>query len=137
MIYPKHMLNRSSRIAFFTPLVALVNLFIYVLKFPTLPSTEADIALMSTAVDHFRRLGIASSDQTFRFASDATNLARAMTRKANDGETPGDGTPPLLGSLMEQAGIEHSLDGVHDVSFSDLDNLLLDVIIHLLIHFTV
>lgn len=109
------------RLALFTPLVGLVNLFIYVLKYPTLPTTHSDIALMDVAVGYFGRLEFASSDLAFPFIREVASLARVMARKTREGFPSSEAPSPPLDSLREQARLEGNLDGVDDVSFPDLN----------------
>jgi hypothetical protein len=117
----------SPRISVFSPLVALVNLFIYILKYPTLPTADSDIALMHIAVGHFGRLEFASADQAFPFARDVTSLASVMVRKAREGFCSGDGTSLPLQSLREQTSIEPAPNEVDNVSLPDISSILFDV----------
>jgi hypothetical protein len=116
------MLNLSPRLALFTPLVGLVNLFIYVLKYPTLPTTHSDIALMDVAVGHFGRLEFASSDLAFPFTRDVASLARDLVIKTTEGFSSGDATSPLSESVTEQPILDATLDSVDDVSFPSLNS---------------
>lgn len=116
------MLNLFPRLALFTPLVGLINLFIYVLKYPTLPTTYSDIALMDVAVGHFGRLEFASTDLAFPFTRDVASLARIMVEKTREGFPSGDAPSPPSDSLMEQARLDATLNGIDDVGFPGLNS---------------
>jgi hypothetical protein len=116
------MLNLSPRLALFTPLVGLINLFIYVLKYPTLPTANSDIALIDVAVGHFGRLEFASSDLAFPFTRDVASLARDLVRKTREGFPSGDATSPPSDSLTEPAILDATFDSVDDVSFLGLNS---------------
>jgi hypothetical protein len=111
------MLNSFPRLAYFTPLVGLINLFIYILKYPTLPTTYSDIALMDVAVGHFGRVEFASSDLALPFTRDVASLARVMAEKTREGFPSGDAPSPPSDGLMEQARLDATLNSVDDVSF--------------------
>jgi hypothetical protein len=110
-------LKLFPRLALFTPLVGLVNLFIYVLKYLTLLTTHSDIALMDVAVGHFGRLEFASSDLSFTFIREITSLARDQVRKTREGFLSGDATSPASDSLTDPAILDTNFDSVDDVSF--------------------
>jgi hypothetical protein len=116
------MLNLSPRLALFTPLVGLINLFIYVLKYPTLPTSNSDIALIDVAVGHFGRLEFALSDLAFPFTRDVASLARDLVRKTREGFPSGDATSPPSDSLTEPAVMDATFDSVNDVSFLGLNS---------------
>jgi hypothetical protein len=122
------MLKLSHRLALFTPLLGMINLFIYVLKYPTLPTTHSDIALMDVAVGHFGRLEFASSDLAFPFTRDAANIARVMARKIRESPPAGNAPSPALGHLTEQpARLDTALDSIDDVSFYGFTSPLLTI----------
>ncbi|KAL3249815.1 hypothetical protein ABHI18_011498 [Aspergillus niger] len=68
------------------PLVSVINLLIYILKYPSLPTTQSDIALIEVAAGHFSRLEYASADLARPFAREITHLARAVATAAEEGK---------------------------------------------------
>jgi hypothetical protein len=68
------------------PLTALINLFIYVLQHPSLPSTESDISLMHQVTGHFSFLEYATTNLSFPFTREIANLARLAVMKAKNRE---------------------------------------------------
>ncbi|OCL02150.1 hypothetical protein AOQ84DRAFT_349537 [Glonium stellatum] len=72
-------------LTFFYPLLGLINLFVYVLKFPGLASTTSDLALMDVVAGHFGFLEFASNSKiSFPFTAEITSLARATVKKARE-----------------------------------------------------
>ncbi len=70
-------------------MIGLINLFIHVLKFPTLPSTRSDIALLEVAAGYFSHMDFAtSSELSFPFARDVAALARQTVNKASESDVP-------------------------------------------------
>lgn len=75
--YGTHYLYMSdSRLVLTFPLTALFNLFVHVLRHPTLPTTESDITLMYTASGHFSYLEFLSPELNFPLTRELANLAR-------------------------------------------------------------
>lgn len=65
------------------PLVGFVNVFIHVLKYPTLPSTRSDIALMDMVVGHFGHLGfLSASEAASSFTRQLVMIAYTTANKA-------------------------------------------------------
>ncbi|KAF2811865.1 uncharacterized protein BDZ99DRAFT_560399 [Mytilinidion resinicola] len=102
-------------LTFFYPLLGLINLFIYVLKFPNQPSAPADIALMDVVAGHFGFLEFASNSKiAFPFTGEITSLARATVKKARERVVGGPEQqmdPPAPMTLMaepqlQQGGVE-------------------------------
>ncbi|TVY54622.1 putative transcriptional regulatory protein [Lachnellula cervina] len=70
-------------LAFYYPVLGLINLFVHVLKHPTAPSALSDITLIDVVAGHFARLEFASSGElTFSFARELSGLARLAVKKA-------------------------------------------------------
>ena len=84
---------------FVHPLTALINLFIYVIQYPSQPSAESDIALMYLVAGHFSYLEFVVPDLTFPFVQQLANLARATVSKAREGLLPGVGIEGHVDSL--------------------------------------
>ena len=88
---------------FVHPLTALINLFIYVIQYPSQPSAESDIALMHLVAGHFSYLEFVVPDLTFPFVQQLANLARATVSKAREGLPP-------------KTAVEGQLDSLHSAS---------------------
>lgn len=66
-------------------MVGLINLFIFILKHPTLPSTQSDIALLDVATGHFGHMeDVTSSELAFPFTREAAALARQTVKKEKE-----------------------------------------------------
>lgn len=81
-------LTFGDRLALYFPLVSIINLFIYVLKYPSLPTMQSDISLIDVAVGHFARLEFASSELSFPFTKEIARLARVMELKGKNDMAP-------------------------------------------------
>ncbi|CAI7612375.1 unnamed protein product [Penicillium glandicola] len=80
-------------LAFYFPLVSAINILIYVLKYPALPTASSDVALLDIATGHFSRLELASPDVALPFVREITRLARATVERVKK-------TAPSLGSVL-------------------------------------
>ncbi|KAK5465521.1 hypothetical protein LTS15_002084 [Exophiala xenobiotica] len=81
--------NKDYRPTFYYPMIGLINLFIHILKFPTLPSTRSDIALLEVAAGYFSHMEfITSSELSFPFARDVAALARQTVTRASQTIVP-------------------------------------------------
>jgi len=106
----------SIRLVFIFPLIALINLFIYVLQYPTLPSVEEDIGLMYMVAGHFSYLEFAFTEMTFPFTRDVANLARLAVAKARDGvSSKPDGVQALMAASPGSCTRDFVLDPLVDV----------------------
>lgn len=75
----------KNRLVFFYPLLGLINVFVYVLKYLTLPSVLSDIALMDIVAGHFGYLEFYSASKlSFPFAGDLTSIARAAVKRSRE-----------------------------------------------------
>lgn len=88
--------NASFRLTFFYPLVGLINLFIYVIQNPRLPTAQSDIALMDVIVGHFGFLGyITGAEVTSAFPRKVVSIARGVVDRASkssaSNQLPADG----------------------------------------------
>lgn len=69
----------SSRFMLHYPMHAFINLFIYVIRYPTLPTVRSDLALLDVAAGYFGQMEfITGSKLSFPFARDITALARQV-----------------------------------------------------------
>lgn len=65
--------------------MGLVNLFIYILKNPLVPTVASDLSLMDVVVGHFGYLEFASSSElVFPFAREITSYARELVKRARE-----------------------------------------------------
>ena len=64
-------------------MVGLVNLFLYILKHPSLSTTASDIAILDIVVGHFGHLEVATcSELSYPFAREVAAIAYKTVRKA-------------------------------------------------------
>ena len=76
-------LPRINRLTFFFPLVGLMNLFVYVLKYPFASSVARDLFLMDVVVGHFGYLHfISASEFVFPFPREIASYAGRLVRNA-------------------------------------------------------
>lgn len=59
-----------------------MNLFIYILQYPTLGTVGSDLEAMDRVCGHFSYMEYISSEMAFTFPREATNLARLTATKA-------------------------------------------------------
>ncbi|KAL3488355.1 fungal-specific transcription factor domain-containing protein [Aspergillus germanicus] len=65
-----------SPVVFYYPMLATINLFIYILKSPTAPTVQSDIALLDIASGHFGHIyHLTSSHVSFSFPREAIRIA--------------------------------------------------------------
>ncbi|CAI7606784.1 unnamed protein product [Penicillium viridicatum] len=96
-------------LAFYFPLVSAINILIYVLKYPALPTASSDVALLDIATGHFSRLELASPDIALPFVREIARLARTTVecvRKA----APSPGS--MLGPDISASSIVPSFDNI-------------------------
>ena len=78
----------DPRSAFYYPMVGLINLFISLLKNPTLPSAQSDVALLDMVAGHFAHMEfVTSSELAFPFTREVAALARSTVKKAKEEST--------------------------------------------------
>lgn len=71
------------RIAFYFPMLAVINLFIYILKDPTLEGVQSDLALLDIAAGHFANIHFLTSAQvSFTFPREIASVANKAVKKA-------------------------------------------------------
>ncbi|KAJ5096637.1 fungal-specific transcription factor domain-containing protein [Penicillium angulare] len=73
-----------SPIVFYFPMLAVINLFIYILKMPKVETVASDLALLDLAAGHFAKIHFLTSSQvSFIFARDVAALASKAVRRAS------------------------------------------------------
>lgn len=96
-------------------MVGLISLFIYILKFPALPSAQSDVALLDVITGHFGHMDfVTSSELRFPFAREAAALAHATVRRAKDKPFES----PALPSLIDCSLSEMDVDASKEVTIS-------------------
>ena len=64
-------------------MIGLINLFIHILKFPTLSSARSDVALLDVIAGHFGHMDfVTSGELSFPFARHVATLARQIVQNA-------------------------------------------------------
>ena len=72
-------------LAFYYPILSHITLFIHVLKYSSLSTTDSDIALLDTCAGHFGFMEyITSSEFSFPFVRESATLARATIKRARE-----------------------------------------------------
>lgn len=94
--------------AFYYPMIGLINLFIYILKFPGQASAVSDVALLDVVTGHFGHMEfVTSSELRFGFAREAAALAHATVKRARqktyESPTP---LPPLIDRNLSVADVD-------------------------------
>lgn len=73
---------------FIAPLTAFMNLFFYILQYPTLPTVHSDLDRMYQVCGHFSYLEYMSPMTKFSLPREVTNLARSVVARAKAGASP-------------------------------------------------
>ena len=84
----------NNRTAFYFPMLAIITLFVYILKYPRLVTVESDIALLDIGAGHFGQIHcLTSGHVSFQFPREVSVLANRAVRRAAakvaDDETAG------------------------------------------------
>ncbi|OAG35273.1 hypothetical protein AYO21_10544 [Fonsecaea monophora] len=90
-------------LAFYFPLVGLINLFLHLIQHPTLPTANSDISLMDAIVGHFGYMEYASgSELVFKFPRKCVVYAREVVKRARRQSTSqhADQQPPNTADVM-------------------------------------
>lgn len=84
--------SNLSRLVFYFPMVGLINLFLYVLKQPSLASATPDVATLDIAVGHFGHLAVLSSSElNYPFAREVASIAYATVKNYDNHKRAGTG----------------------------------------------
>lgn len=63
-------------------MIAILNLFIHILRFPKLPTVQVDLALLDIATGYFSRVELATgASMSFRFVRDLSKCAQDVVSK--------------------------------------------------------
>lgn len=99
--------------------MAMLNLFTYILRFPSLPSVETDIHLLDMVAGYFGYLSFSTlSHVTVSFAKEVTQWARAAVEKSRQNEKLQEQIPAALASASP--ALIADLQPIYDVSLSSL-----------------
>lgn len=105
----------SQRLTFFFPLVGLINLFVYILKYPLAPSVASDLSLMDVMVGHFGYLHyISSSELAFPFPREIALYARRLVEKASrekEALSKGEESHPQQQKGTAHSSSRHGIEG--------------------------
>ncbi|KIX06975.1 uncharacterized protein Z518_04951 [Rhinocladiella mackenziei CBS 650.93] len=72
-----------SWLAFYYPIYAVINLFIYILKYPTLSTATADLGLLDVCAGHFGYIEFLTSSQvSISLPREAANVASKVVKAA-------------------------------------------------------
>lgn len=118
-------------------MIAILNLFIHILRFPKLPTVQADLALLDIATGYFSRVELATGvSMSFRFVRGLSKCAQDVVLKTPtslvSAACPADVTAD---NLEEVLGFEHTellstaQVNQRDFNFS-FDPLLPDIAFH-------
>ena len=76
-------------------MAAIITLFVHVLKFPALETTESDLALLDIGAGHFGQVHhLTSSHVSFKFPREAVGLASQAVKRARASRFNGTGASP-------------------------------------------
>ncbi|KAJ4422236.1 hypothetical protein N0V82_003096 [Gnomoniopsis sp. IMI 355080] len=102
-------------LTFFFPLVGLINLFVYILKYPLAPSVASDLSLMDVMVGHFGYLHyISSSELAFPFPREIASYARRLVNKASrekEASSRGEESQPQQQKGTTHHNNDHGIEG--------------------------
>ncbi|KAH8812891.1 fungal-specific transcription factor domain-containing protein [Xylogone sp. PMI_703] len=117
--------------AFYYPVLGLINLFVHVLKHPTASTAQSDVALMDVMAGHFARMEFASSGHiSISIARELSNLARLAIKRASQNllsTNERESAPILIDpnlmqyNQMPPEAVEYNLENI-DMSDFDLEN---------------
>ena len=75
-----------SRLVFYFPMVGLINLFLYILKYPASPSATGDVSMLDVAVGHFGLLEVTTnSELSYPFAREVARIAYQTVKSRTAG----------------------------------------------------
>lgn len=110
-----------SWLALHFPICAAINLFIYVLKYPTLSTTSADLSLLDVCVGHFGYIEyLTAARVSFSLTREAAEIASKVVKasKAKEFESRSKAThvsPGRLGSEFPQQSLDIECLGLENL----------------------
>lgn len=121
-----HRLTPTRRLAFYYPFVGLINLFIYILRYPEAPTANSDIALMDIVAGHFGQVEfLTASIFSFPFIREITNLASTMVKRTKNRnveppEYTSERADPTSSGLMDEPMSSFGMGNLTDVKHQTL-----------------
>ncbi|KAH0829252.1 putative fungal specific transcription protein [Fonsecaea pedrosoi] len=107
---------------FLYPIVGMINLFVYILKYPTRSSVPSDLGLLQMAAGYFGYLDYATtSTKRFPFTKDIVKLAQNATERAQGSHRGGSEVLPALTAGLETNGNDGMDLCSWDEEFGDFD----------------
>lgn len=77
-------------------MLGVINLFIYILKYPTLSSVHSDLALLDIATGHFGHVKLlTASELEFTFPREIATLAYDVVQRFSKTDSVGTGPSPV------------------------------------------
>ncbi|KAJ9614387.1 hypothetical protein H2200_002523 [Cladophialophora chaetospira] len=107
-------------LVFYFPMVGLINLFLYILKYPSLTTALGDVSMLDIAVGHFGHLEvITASDLSYPFARELARIAYQTVKRCSG--APSGRTRPATPAIV--AGLQQLAANTNNIDFSDqIDN---------------
>ncbi len=110
----------AFRLVFYFPMVGLINLFLYILKYPSLTTALADVSMLDIAVGHFGHLEVITASQlSYPFARELARIAYQTVKRCN-GAIFGRTRPatPVTGTGLQPAADTSNINFSDDVSLA-------------------
>lgn len=96
----------APRSTFYYPMTGLINLFIHILRLPSLSTARSDIALLEVIAGHFANMEfVTGSELSFPFGRNVAALARKTVEKA----------PVSVMQTPTLSAVEGGFDGQHEM----------------------
>ena len=95
----------------------MLNLFLFVVQYPTLPSVQEDIALIHMAGGHLGQYEYLTGDRTFTLATDLATLLRLTVAKVQVCEHST--SPGMMGLISDRTDL-NSIESPRDISHDAL-----------------
>lgn len=92
--------------SFYFPMSGLTNMFVFVLNYPTLPSAQADVALLDVAAGHFSHMEyLTSSERGLPFTREIASLARKVVQEGKLIPSSSAATAPLTNGVDDDSDV--------------------------------
>jgi hypothetical protein len=121
-------ITTPSWLTFYYPIYAVINLFIYVVKSPSLPTAMSDLGLLDVCAGHFGYMEfLTSSRVSISLPRDAANVASRIVRAAKTNEP--ERTPVADAIVQSHSANHYQLEPLHldGANFGGLDHDPLDL----------
>ncbi|KAJ9608967.1 hypothetical protein H2200_006738 [Cladophialophora chaetospira] len=112
-----------SWLAFDYPIYAAINLFIYILKYPTLASASADLGLLDVCAGHFGYIEFLTSSQvSISLPREAANVASKVVKAAKARALEDVSAAAAVGHDDRAIDPQDHVAGMEDLNFDAFDN---------------